>query len=355
MRVNPLYSNVSVGISLKAYVTVIIVLSYNIIDPKMEISCDIHEKNNTNTTTPEWVIYNNQKKTFLQKFTLSVAKWQKIQIIIYKIKDHIVRIHDGLAIFSPILKYTRHLENKEYFSTSSFQCIILNSFTSGNRPQKIIFFQAVNREIDRVLNLGNKKHSNLSYPDDFCNITSRDCVVKVHTIENARINVTITHLYHSEGVSGLGCLFYGLTAYSIAHESKDEIFSVCSTSGGIYMHRSLYSKTNVVLLVVYSDRVFGFWNMKVLLSTTSCNIVQINVCNSQRKVYFSSPNTSCTIHQLVHQLSIKSYEDYTKRGCSYCQIDNLQYETSGKIDKEIVKVNVTGYMRGKLYQNSSLW
>ena len=342
----PPYNNVSVLISVKAYVTFIISLKYNIVDPKIKFSCTIQMK--SKTITPEWVIYDNQKKTFMQKYTLNVAKWQKIQITIHILKRFIITIHDGLGIWSPILKSTKHLENKKYFSTSSFQCTIQTSFSSARKAQKALFFRAVSRKIERVLNFsGNKTHSHLSYPNGFCSTTLSDCILKVNTTENAKINVTITNLHHSGGLYEYGCYFFGLTAYSIIHELKDEISSVCSTSHGIYRHRSLYSKTNVMLLVVYTHREFGFWNMSLLVSTTLCNIVQIDICDSLRN--FSSPNTGCTIHQLVHKLTIKSYETHSKRGCSYCPVDNLQYETFGNIDKEIAKVKVTGYMIGKSY------
>ena len=340
------YNNVSVGISVKAYVTFIVSLKYNIVDPKIIFSCTIQKNNKT--ITPEWVIYDNQKKTIFQKFTLNVAKWQKMQITIHTIKGYMIRVHDGLGIWSPKLKSTKHLENKKYFLTSSFQCTIQTSFSSDSKSQNALFFRAVSRDIDRVLNFSEKRtHLNLSYPDGFCNRALSDCILKVQATESARINVTITDLHHSGDLFEYACYFFGLTAYSIIHESKEEISSVCTTSHGIYRHRSLYSKTNVVLLVVYTHREFGFWNMSLLVSTTFCNIVQIDVCNSWRN--FSSPNTGCTIHQLVHKLTVKSYEAHSKRGCSYCPIDNLQYETFGKIDKEIAKVNVTGYMIGKSY------
>ena len=195
----PPYNNVSLEISVKAYATFIVSLKYNIVDPKMKFSCTIQKKNKT--ITPEWVIYDYQKKTFIQKFTLNVAKWQKIQITIHRsmLKGFMIAIYDGLGVWSPILRSPKHFENKIYFSTSSFKCTIKTSFSSIMKAKQALYFRAVSREIDRVLNFsGNKTHSHLSYPNDFCSTTtSSDCILKIYTTENARINVTITNLHHS--------------------------------------------------------------------------------------------------------------------------------------------------------------
>ena len=58
-----------------------------------------------------------------------------------------------------------------------------------------------------------------------------------------------------------------------------EISAVCNTSNyPTYRYKNIYSKSNEVLLVIYSYKIYGCFKINISLLVTKCKPVNINIC-----------------------------------------------------------------------------
>ena len=162
-----------------------------------------------------------------------------------------------------------------------------------------------------------------------------------------KLKVVIKVLNLTEENYNLKCEIHGLAVYSINRKSTEESGSACFPSIGIYKERNIYSKTNVSLLVLYNFKDYGQLKLTIDLSITHCDVNKINICIAWRKVHLFTENSSCTIHQFIHNLTIKTYEKYIRRGCNFCPIKHMQYHDRSYLEKKTVQINITGYMIGK--------
>ena len=334
--------NISIELSLKPYVTSLLYIKYNIIDPHQNVSYTI-SRSNVSSYVMDYALYNWQIKRYIQKFHIIVAKWKVIRLHFKRSDANSYDVFDGPN--PHFQKLT--IKEKAKVTTTSFQCIIIYSFqiVQGNFQ-----FKSVASHIGRSINISNVKSRWLEYPFDICNksafVSTFVSITEILTSTKLGINISIQYLDYTSK-HDIGCQYAGLAAYSDNFDSKTEISSTCTTSSEIFRHRNIYSESHTVLLVIYSYKRSYELNAKVIISTTSCDIVKINACGLEEYVYLSSVNNSCTIHQIFHNLDKNILEAYTRRGCVHCNIYGLTLDNLIQNDKEKIKLYVTGNLRGK--------
>ena len=344
----PHYNNVSIQMSVRHYVKYFVLAIYNVIDYNISLSCKVLRDNNS--LVPDFVIYTIPSKMFSQKFHLQVPKWQIMNIIVHLSNIISIWTLDGPGTVSSNFRNIFQKSSKYQFLTSSYHYLMYIEMALNYKTQ-IIYFKPHTRKINKVIsvrkNTAKTTSFNLLYPESICSKNLEVCILKIQTSEQTKINITITHLSIDQEDLNEGCLFHGLSVYDHLNTTKDELSTICIVSFSRYRHRNIYSKTNDLLLVLYSFKAEGSMNVNFLVSNTYCNVIQIDTCATSNKIYLTSPTSICTVHQLRHDLSISSFEDLIKRGCKQCQLQNLLYSENGRNKGKVLQISTSGFMRGK--------
>ncbi len=124
-------------------------------------------------------------------------------------------------------------------------------------------------------------------------------------------------------------------------------------------HQPMYSKSNVLLIILYSYREYCAFKINFLLSTSLCQPVQINTCETEHHgmtvnsvdlsqdlntghLLISVPENHCVILQFLYVIT-----DTTKSNQTACHkvIRPASVHSPGKM----IEYFASGFLRGKSY------
>ena len=248
-------------------------VSYSVVDAHMIISRQFIVEPNKNLEKA-WNIYFEKSLLFAEKLSLIVSKIHKIEIDVPFFSLLTVEVFDGpgtlCANISPVNK-----GNKKRYLTSQFQSVIhIYQHTRTKIKFKIKYYEQKIENFRRVY-LTADKTLTISYP---VNTSVKHIIVKVAP-SHLSINLTIKNTIYT-GIINSQCKYSGASAYDIVDGFENEISTECFQSSPV-LHRNMYSKKEILILVIYSFKEYGSIKGHIEVSTTKCKTVKFNSCLNQ--------------------------------------------------------------------------
>lgn len=252
-----------------------------------------------------------------------------------------VEVYDGPGTLSGRLKKL----NEGYYTTS-FQCIIyiygLWAVTKANELLTLLSFSSKWNRISGTVNINSSETASFHYKNSKLYTFRNVHLLKISVQPHSLINVTVVQIHHNYGYRNVNCTIGGLTAYDLGNHSLSEKSTVCFPHKDIYKYRNIYSQTSNMLLVTYSYREYGTFNLTVRLSTTMCTIYTINPCH--RIKMLPIPRQHCSVYQFVPNLVLADYKQTFSPKRMVCG-----YNGPVAIVEEIhktIEVSIIGYFSG---------
>ena len=254
----------------------------------------------------KWMVYFPETGLVLQRFILKGKYFLHLKITLTLALENLVDIYDGPGLLcSKIKPSERDIAKVSYFTTS-FQCIIyLKSYFHQRERSIKEFLEYVFHKnlIRRDFTL--KEGTLLQLSDSECFIHYYHvCMTQLKAKQWLYFNITIKYISH-EYKENMLCTYGGIVAYDIINSKHRDISRLCYVHQGNYSYRNIYSNTSAALLVIYSYREYGVFNVTLDVTITRCQIVYINVCEVSSQ---SIQVNSCVICQLK-QLANKRFEE----------------------------------------------
>ncbi len=207
---------------------------------------------------------------FVKMYHFAASKTQIIVLVVEKGRN--VVVHDGPGRLSSKLKPEVYKKNSQLvsYTSSSFQCVFVcldkhindtfnYSFSGGSFPQKSLLVN---------------QFTKLAFPLPFCSVTK---VCTLHLETNATsINVHVTMFLYSGDKDNTLCSYAGLAMYD--QVTMSEMFTYCFSSVPNYQHRPFNSKHKSAFLILYQHCEYGNMSLTMLLSSTHCTSVSLNMC-----------------------------------------------------------------------------
>ncbi len=315
-----------------------------------------------------WALHFTQDRLLLKVFLVQTLKYKAL-IFKAAISDKTsLELYDGPGIKSKNFRFEA-LQNKlQYisFETSTFQGVLY----AYNHKISLSYTSQLNRQANQSsLLLIPYNHSEIIIFDSH-KIRQEDTIlichiqtVVAHRVKLSNLDINYTGEYNSDT-----CSYAGLAAYEDEYETiticlKPELNYQSSRNKDLFVFSNIYSKHMTITLVFYHYGKYGNLSVEMTLSTTSCRPALINVCEvSNPKPFidiffthmgeysFDINAKQCLILQLGYykrqtvfvpsRLTVSGSGQEPQR----CEADIKGVsERKGKI-----KLNVTGFLRGKL-------
>ncbi len=297
------------------------------------------KKANNNESNLEMISFYVKKIFSLHKYHLSISKLDQILVQAHLLSAVYVEAFDGPgALSAPMHNVSSPQDGYMLFSGSTFQCILFVLVNSFNNRGKIQFSSVTKKHAPNLLFV--TPQNEIQY--EFSLLGSNSwIVVKVSTSEGLKIEGTWNNLNHS-GKEGFGtkCQFAGTSLYDFVEKGGTrETFTKCRTMGFsnddfkqchwdctenlLAQHRNFYTKSNVVLLVIYSFQgYYNYFSGNMRLKPTSCKSVLLNICDSRQLIIsdFFSKISQGHDECIVMQVFIKS-QKVRHRSALGCELD----------------------------------
>ena len=209
---------------------------------------------------------------------IQVRKLFKIALSVQGDVD--MTVFDGPGTVFNLLKGIKTLENRMYFETSTFQCVVEYISKSYLSKNKTFLYTEKSLNYLQSNNVRSKSTSIsvelLHLPNEAC--SQYFCLVYFFAIHGMQINISIhkiTRLKQYETV----CNYAGLvTAEQVGGEYR-EGSSMCESYDSLgKQSRSFYSSNASLLLFVYWYEQFNQISVTGTLGVTKCKSVQIDPC-----------------------------------------------------------------------------
>ena len=292
MMCYPPYEAINILLSIRPYIFHDLKFSFSIIDPNNIVSY---------STQGIKFIKSNliQKINYIRMFYLCTDKHKTIVIHFQKISNSI-EIYDGPGTLSKKLQKPNQGKNHYIYITTYFQCVIYMYDWNEEAPNFKDNVKYFTSELPshNIIHVNSTQLSKFLFPNDFCIDNTKRCVLKVNTLPNHKLNITIHSIKHTHNNNAL-CTYSGVAAYNIIDQNYKEISTVCKHKTNFYKYRNIYSNTSSILLVIYSFLEYGTLDLSLEFSDSICSVVYVNFCVN-KGAYVSSIKTAhnnCLVYQ----------------------------------------------------------
>ncbi len=261
-----------------------------------------------------------QQKRVLHVFSITIHAYMfmRIRFKFKHISSNSIELHDGPGTRCKILSPVRQNENKVVFITSSFQSVVY--FLHQHQDRLFQFF-------GQKLNVTAQKHTLKKGNKFFGHVincqSDKLCMTEFETEDSFTLNVTLSHFEYKGENHKHDCSYGGVSLYSVAKSGHKYIDTVCVTEyrSWSYSHvlknglplignissnqykfpkstdtRVFYSKTNRLLLVWYSWKVYGSFRFKAFVKPMSCVNAQLTR-RYNRGAYLMPWHRKCSFFQ----------------------------------------------------------
>ena len=278
-----------------------------------------------------------------------------------------LKVFNGPGPLSKLLTFIAHVVRRgteQYSVTSSFQCVI-HCFDCSNLAYSSHISWTLGYSANLVVSPGS--FHRMSYSNSFDgNITY---LLKLQTKSGFHLNLSVTDMSYMGQNNTETCSYAGVAAY----ENESEISTLCLKSRNRfdlsnynhseYVFQTIYSSNENLLVVLYSYELYGSINLTLTVSTTTCELKPVSICDgeqfkqtdlphiyscpSRSKVILSMDNEGCNIVQ-ISLSQVQQHFFSTGRPKQKC----LTTVHTGKIlaSAKNIQMSVTGFFRGKFTQ-----
>ena len=216
------------------------------------------------------LIYLVQKDSLLLKFVFTTSKLRHLMLNSF-FSPNIIHVHKGLSSeATSIIKSKHGLYVIDYFQSTVY--LLLKSHKKYSHMVNKVYYLTNLIKIDKELNM---KRNTLYLT--FHSIMSDYILIKLWTDKNNFLNATITNILY-EGPYDPTCIHSGVTFYNSFNKSQSEISTECYYGHSLYNYQNIYSKSNEMFLVFYSQRDHANLNVTLSMSATTCKPIYIDPC-----------------------------------------------------------------------------
>lgn len=279
-------------------------------------------------------------------FHIRVGEMDRIEIQVANQIKGSVYIYDGPQSQSKLLNFTPRTLSFSRAMTSTFQAFCVSLSNTGN-----IIFTAIRQLVSvniSVNELTHLSHNNLR-------LLSQNSLILGEVKGESFINVTLTSMHISGKLSSI-CSFSGISFFDSGSNTR-KIRTTCLPSHCEHRHRSVFSKSTTLYLVVFSYKEYAeiFFNMELALTnctTFALNLATINdrcvvlplsqdspTCHSctrdvqegtllEKAVFFSRKLNGCSIVQVHYMAPAGSSAKLASFTLSSSVQNDYQYQTS---------------------------
>ena len=283
----PPHSNVTIDILTTYAIVFSVVLSYSIIDPHNIITIS-HDHTILSKWTHyydhdienKWAWYFTKRHIYVQIFMFIIKRYQYMVIHFTVCNNCSIKVHDGPDFLSPSLKpvsvdanrISHNPENYQVYLTSSFQCILFIFHSNERLTKEIIKYSSHNLYPNKTCLISPFRNMTVFvFPKNHFCMNRNPCMIQFQTDERYRFNITMRSMYNSNQSDKL-CIYAGLSIYDNQQDWR-ELSKICT-----YSKRNIYSLASGVLVLAYSYREYGSFSVELEISTTRCNVVEMNYC-----------------------------------------------------------------------------
>ena len=264
-------------------------------------------------------------------YLIDVSK--NFQIKVFSLYSELIVIFDGPGFIFPFIK-----TNNQYYTTSSFQCVVQYYKKSRNIKLDGLFaFSAFEKHPSIFLNI-KERHLAFDFPASSC--TSILCIIEVTAQDKYQVNFTVSNISTLE----TGCLFWGLVTIDPGDENPESQRLCQSITNS--PSRSFYSVQSILFIVMYNYLKMANIHISGSLCETKCKPVYLDTCsfdmlnlNSLKEAnsYLSDISSDTNLILMVNKLvSIYTEGDIflhvSKDNCAIIQMGNRAVEELAQLE-----------------------
>ena len=271
-------------------------------------------------------------------YFIQVQKTQKIVLNISNANHSLV--FDGPGYFSEVIQKRMLLikTNKEYYTTTSFQCLlqVLTFYNMRAFETSYFDFFGIYQTL-HMINLSNKI-ANIKIPSIIYN--NVPCILGIRVPSEQYVNITILHQSY-KGQRTMDCKYGGIAFIENTEHAHNEVATICESHNSTVSHnRNIFSHSSSLIIVTYWYKSYSSMSVSLNVRSTVCQSVQIDICkfhtrcrshrNMKHCLEYVGPIFKSLNISVSYQLSKKSVLQYSLKDnkCVIFQLtQNLKYNT----------------------------
>ena len=303
--VYPTYNNVEVIMLSEYRVQYEVNMSHSVIDSNVVVSSVVNATTENRlkgkyNSQPIWKFLAIFTENCIEKFHIVANKFEKLKIYAtYNQSSELsVEMYDGPGTLCELITYIKKDDTK-YYITSQFQSLLYIYYKKQAKVSTVDYETMYLSKLNEIY-IDPERDTSIMYSTAEMNF-KEVVFFRLRAPSYKTINLTISTCIH-EGIASSKCLYSGIAIYDTLDRYGNSTY--CNPHN-YNMYKSVYSKKDVLYVIIYSYMAYSYIEMKLKISLTTCKVIPFNVCHVEGLIEYLD-KTSVSYYRNI----LKQYMGY---------------------------------------------